>query len=126
MGTQASKEVVVAFNRMAFGEGKLREAAERYVREDYIQHSPNVPDGRDGMVQYLSGMFEQAPDAIDDIKRVIAEGDFVVLHHHLRMSPEDRGAAFVEIYRVQDGQIAEHWDVMQPVPEQAANDNTMF
>jgi predicted SnoaL-like aldol condensation-catalyzing enzyme len=61
-----------------------------------------------------------------DIKRVIAEGDLVVSHLLINMAPENRGMAGVDTFRLQDGKIVEHWDVLQPVPERAANDNTMF
>ncbi|MEZ4682923.1 MAG: nuclear transport factor 2 family protein [Caldilineaceae bacterium] len=60
------------------------------------------------------------------IKRVIAEGDLVAAHVQIMLAPENPGMAGVEIYRLADGKIVEHWNVLQPVPEQAANDNTMF
>ncbi len=67
-----------------------------------------------------------APDMVFDVKRVIAEGDLVVLHYHLPMTPDDLGRAVVDIFRVEDGKIVEHWDVLQDVPAQSANNNTMF
>ncbi len=60
------------------------------------------------------------------LKRVIAEDDLVVLHYHLKMTPDDLGQAVVDIFRVEDGRIVEHWDVLQPVPAESANTNTMF
>lgn len=127
MSTQESKDVVTAFGRLAFGEKKVAEAAEQYLSENYIQHNPQVPDGREAFVQMVSGLLDQAPDAVFDVKRVIAEGDLVVLHTHLKMTPDEAGQAVVDIFRVEDGKIAEHWDVVQPVPDEAsANDNTMF
>ena len=66
------------------------------------------------------------PQLFVEIKRMIAEGDLVVTHGLIKTSPEDRGTAAVDIFRVEDGKIVEHWDVLQPVPETAANDNTMF
>ena len=61
-----------------------------------------------------------------EIKRVIAEDDVVVAHNLVKLKPEDRGMAGVDIFRLLDGKIVEHWDVRQPVPEKSANDNTMF
>jgi predicted SnoaL-like aldol condensation-catalyzing enzyme len=61
-----------------------------------------------------------------DIQRMIAEGDLVVLHVHTKLDAQDRGKAVVDIFRVDHGKIVEHWDVIQDVPERAANRNTMF
>ena len=121
---EANKRLVVDFYRMVFVDKKVREGFERYVAEGYIQHNPMVPTGREAAVKLLSERIR--PESIADIKRVIAEGDLVVLHVHSRANPQDRGRAIVDIFRVNDGRIVEHWDVIQAVPEQAANDNTMF
>jgi predicted SnoaL-like aldol condensation-catalyzing enzyme len=61
-----------------------------------------------------------------DIKRAVAEGDLVATHMLLKTSPEDRGTALADFWRLEDGKIVEHWDVLQPVPETAANDHPMF
>jgi predicted SnoaL-like aldol condensation-catalyzing enzyme len=61
-----------------------------------------------------------------DLKRVIAEDDLVVLHYHLRMTPDDLGQAVVDIFRVEDDRIVEHWDVLQQVPAESANTNGMI
>lgn len=66
------------------------------------------------------------PQLSVEIKRMIAEGDLVVTHGVIKTSPEDHGTAAADIFRLEDGKIIEHWDVLQPVPEEAANDNTMF
>ena len=123
-GAEANKKLVVDFFRMVFVDKKVREGFEKYVVEGYIQHNPMVPTGREAAVKLLSERIR--PEGIADIKRVIAEGDLVVLHVHSRSNAQDRGRAIVDIFRVKDGKIVEHWDVIQPVPEKAANDNTMF
>lgn len=96
------------------------------VAENYIQHNPALPDGRAILIRAFSAYFAAAPDLKVTIKRMVAEGDLVVVHSHWQDSPEDRGNAVVDIYRIEDGKIAEHWDVVQPVSEKAANSNTMF
>lgn len=104
------------------------EAAERFFGpQGYIQHNPKVPTGpADGFVATLGALFEQYPEWSTEIKRVVTEGDLVVVHHHVRNTPSDLGLAVVDIFRVEQGKLVEHWDVIQPVPTEAANDNTMF
>jgi predicted SnoaL-like aldol condensation-catalyzing enzyme len=123
---EKNKQVVLDFFDKVFKQREPAEAAKTYLAPSYKQHNPTAPDGPDGFGDLVGGMFAAFPDADLDIKRVIGEGDLVVLHHHLKMNAEDRGTAVMDIFRVKDGQIVEHWDVLQPVPEEAANDNTMF
>lgn len=124
--TEANKETVVAFYEMTFQEHKPAEAAQRYIGDQYIQHNPHLPDGVEPFVGFFEGFFEKNPQARNEIKRVIAEDDLVVLHVHSKVTPDDRGRAVVDIFRLEDGKIVEHWDVAQPVPESSANDNTLF
>lgn len=95
--------------------------------DTYIQHNPNLPDGKEPVIGFLSKIFlRDSPQITVSIKRVIAEGDLVVVHHHSKNNPEDPGQAIVEIFRVEDGKIVEHWDVSQDVPVVSANKNSMF
>ncbi len=75
------------------------------------------------MVKWLA---QKYPSFRLELKRILAEGDLVVTHSHLIREPGDRGMAIVDIYRIDNGQIVEHWDVVQEVPETSANNNTMF
>jgi predicted SnoaL-like aldol condensation-catalyzing enzyme len=120
----ANKKLVVDFYRVVFIEKKVREGFERYVVPEYVQHNPLVPTGRDAAVKLLTPRVTK--ESITDIKRVIAEGDLVVLHVHSRSNAQDRGRAVVDIFRVADGKIIEHWDVIQVVPPTSANNNSMF
>jgi predicted SnoaL-like aldol condensation-catalyzing enzyme len=120
----ANKKLVVDFYRVVFVEKRVAEGFARYVAADYIQHNPLVPTGRDAAVKLLTPRVTK--ESIADIKRVIAEGDLVVLHVHSRANPQDRGRAVVDIFRVADGKIIEHWDVIQAVPAASQNQNTMF
>jgi predicted SnoaL-like aldol condensation-catalyzing enzyme len=123
---QGAKETVVAFYKMVFYDHKVADAFRTYVGASYKQHNPLVPDGIEPSVAFLSKRFEANPQAINEIKRVIADGDLVAVHVHSRVNEADRGRAIVDIFRIDNGKIVEHWDVIQPVPENAQNSNTMF
>jgi predicted SnoaL-like aldol condensation-catalyzing enzyme len=120
-----NRKLVVAFYERFFNQHDLA-AADRYIGDVYIQHNPNVPNGRKEFVEGFARVFAQFPQRHSQIVRVIAEGGLVVLHVHLTKSPEDRGTAVVDIFRLDHGRIVEHWDVQQAIPEQTANSNTMF
>jgi predicted SnoaL-like aldol condensation-catalyzing enzyme len=122
--TAANKKLVVDFYRVVFIEKRVVEGFERFVAPEYIQHNPLLATGREAAVKFLAPRATR--ESITDIKRVIAEGDLVALHVHSRTNLTDRGRAVIDIFRVADGKIVEHWDVIQPVPETAANTNTMF
>jgi predicted SnoaL-like aldol condensation-catalyzing enzyme len=92
----------------------------------YIQHNPNVATGSEALKQMLVRAKERYPGAEHRVKRLIADGDLVAAHVHLIFTPGERGLAVVDIFRIEDGRIAEHWDVAQPIPETTANENGMF
>ena len=119
-----NRELVVAFYTTVFIKKQVAAGFAQYVGPQYIQHNPRAPDGAEAAVQFLTRAI--TPESIAEIKRVVAENDLVVLHVHSRSNAQDRGRAIVDIFRVENGKIVEHWDVIQPVPEQAANSNTMF
>jgi predicted SnoaL-like aldol condensation-catalyzing enzyme len=125
MSTDA-KRIVLDFFDLAFVQREAALAAERYLGETYTQHNPTAPDGPEVFPTLIGGLFTQAPEASFHLKRAIAEDDQVVLHYNLQMFPGDLGQAVVDIFRVEDGRIVEHWDVMQPVPADSNNDNGMF
>jgi predicted SnoaL-like aldol condensation-catalyzing enzyme len=122
--TAANKKLVVDFYRTVFIEKRVVEGFERYVAADYIQHNPLLATGREPAVKFLGSRMTR--ESVTDIKRVVAEGDLVVVQVHARTNLSDRGRAVIDIFRVADGKIVEHWDVIQPVPEKPANSNTMF
>ena len=121
-----AKRIVLDFFDLAFVQGEPAQAAERYLGRVYTQHNPTAPDGPEVFASFIPQFLASAPHRSFDIKRVIAEGDLVVLHYHLKMHPDDLGQAVVDIFRVEEGRVVEHWDVLQPVPARAANTNTMF
>jgi len=123
---EENKKMVRDFYEMAFNQHKPTEAAKKYIGDQYIQHNPYVQNGAAAFYGYFEGFFKAHPKSRVEIKRVIAEGDLVVLHLHSRVDETDRGRAIVDIFRVENGKIIEHWDVIQTVPEKSASGNTMF
>ena|SRR6516164_11051681 len=90
------------------------------------QHNPDTADGAAAFVESTKRLIVQCPGLNVEIRRVIAKGDFVVTHDLVKRSPDDRGLAGIDIFRLENGKIVEHWDARQPVPETSANNNTMF
>jgi predicted SnoaL-like aldol condensation-catalyzing enzyme len=123
---ERNKQIVIAFYTRAVNDKQPADAVAKYVGSEYIQHNPDTPDGADAFIQSMTKLFAQFPQIRVEIKRIIAEGDLVVTHDLVKTTPEDRGMAGVDIFRLRDGKIVEHWDVRQPIPETSANDNTMF
>ena len=123
---EKNKRTALAYYNLAFNDKQPAEAVEKYGGSHYIQHNPKAPDGFEAFVQFVTGFVEQFPQSSLDIKRAVAEGDLVVTHSLLKTSPEDRGTAAADLFRLEDGKIVEHWDVLQPVPESAANNHPMF
>lgn len=121
----ANKALVLAFYDAAFSKLDADEAA-RYLAPGYIQHNPEVANGVTPLQDYVRWIRANTPQSRASIKRVLADGDLVMLHVHSQDKPGERGVAVVDIFRVADGKIAEHWDVIQPVPAQDANGNGMF
>ncbi|MDF2179366.1 nuclear transport factor 2 family protein [Aliiglaciecola sp. CAU 1673] len=99
---------------------------EQCFSEHYIQHSPHVEDGREAVLAIFAKRYQNHPDISTSIKRTAADGDLVWIHQHVRRGPEDLGRAVVNIFRMQEGKFAEHWNVIQAVPADSKNDNSMF
>ncbi len=122
---ETKRQLVLKFYEDFFNGHKTIEAAE-VVADGYIQHNPDVPDGKKPFVSFFTGFFKENPQSRARIVRSSVDGDLVYLHVHSTNGEGDRGQAVVDIFRVVDGKIVEHWDVIQNVPENAANKNTMF
>ena len=102
-------------------------AASKHFGATYIQHNPIAADGPEGFKAFVEFLKSKFPQSRSEVKRVFAEGDYVILHVHAMREPGTRGAAIVDIFRLDaNGKIVEHWDVRQDVPEKAANANGMF
>ncbi len=101
-------------------------AVDRFIAPGYIQHNQSVEPGRDKLKAFLDMIREQTPDAVHDVKRAFVDGDHVTVHYHVRRWPDDLGWAVIDIFRVEDGLVIEHWDVMQDVIEGGPNPLSPF
>ena len=121
---EANKKLVAEFYEKVLNQKDIA-SIDKYVGP-YRQHNPMAPDGAEGLKGYIAYLKESAPLFKAEIRKVLADGDFVILHVHAVPAPGARGLAIVDIFKVANGKLVEHWDVIQEVPEKAANNNGMF
>lgn len=121
----ANKKTVLEFYEKGLNQ-KNFEAAAPYFGSRYTQHNPSAGDGPEGFRRFIGFLKEKFPQSHGEIKQVFTDGDFVILHVHAVRVPGTRGSAIVDIFRLENGKIVEHWDVIQDVPETTASGNGMF
>lgn len=125
MNLEKNKENAIAFYRTAY-EGNPRKAVELYVGDEYIQHNPDVADGKDGFITYFERMQKEYPEKSIEFVRSVAEGDLVALHTH-QIWPGNEEYITMDFLRFDaNGKIVEHWDSIQQIPDQMAHGNTMY
>ena len=128
---QQNTAVVLAFLDTVFNKHEVEQAFKLYVGPNYRQHNPDVPDGATAAAQALTKLtHEQHPQLHQEVRRTVAQGDLVAVHSRYLSGAaggeHGSGQAAVDIFRLEHGKIVEHWDVVQDVPENPANDNSMF
>ncbi len=124
--TARNRAVIEAFADLFYRQLKVREAYEKYVAADYRQHNPMATDGREAAIGFLEPYIAANPGLTMEVKRILVDGDLAAVHLLGKRNAADRGLAAVDILRLKDGKIVEHWDVTQAVPATSANPHPMF
>ena len=122
---EANKQAVLGFYEAALN-NKDFDTARKFLSLHYKQHNPTLPDGPEGIRKLIEILHAHAPTLHVEIKHIFAVDDFVIVHSHSITDPSKPGRAIADFYRMKDGLIAEHWDVIQDIPGHFANDNGMF
>lgn len=122
---EINKRNLVEFYEKALNQ-KDFDAASKYLGSRYTQHNPVAADGPEGLKAFIGFLRSKFPNSRSEIKRVFADGDYVIVHVHAIREPGTRGRAIIDIFKLENGKVVEHWDVAQDIPEKAANSNGMF
>jgi predicted SnoaL-like aldol condensation-catalyzing enzyme len=124
-----ARQVAERFIQLFYVEDNPTDAFTCWMHPDYIQHNPNAPTGRDATLAMMQASMARLPDLSHRVLRVVwGDADLVAVHFHFLREADTRGYAIVDLLRVADGYIVEHWDVIQEVPDPATakNANGMF
>ncbi|MDX6738303.1 nuclear transport factor 2 family protein [Actinocorallia sp. A-T 12471] len=113
--------IIDGFQKFAAGDVEILRTL---LCEDFIEHSPGNPSGRDAFVEFIASA--PVAGARLDLRRVIADDEFVVTHYLMTPPGDERGVAVVDIWKVADGKITEHWDVIQPLPDPSETPHGML
>jgi len=122
---KANKAAVLAFYDAALNKLDY-DAAAKYLGAGYKQHNPTAADGPEGLKGFITFLKTTYPQTHSEVTMSFADGDYVILRVHAVRTPGTAGNAIVDIFRLENGKVVEHWDSVQPVPDKAANTNTMF
>lgn len=125
MQLDINKQNVVDFYDKAINQKDFN-AASKYLGSRYIQHNPKSSNGSEGLKVFIQFLRDNYPNAHSEIKRIFADGDYVGLHVHSIRKPDTRGRAIFDLFKLENGKIVEHWDVIQDIPEISSNSNGMF
>jgi predicted SnoaL-like aldol condensation-catalyzing enzyme len=119
------KEKAVSFLQLV-ASGKVREAYQNYISPDFRHHNPYFRGDAESLMLAMEENATMNPHKILEVKLALQERDTVSVYSHVKQNPEDLGGAVVHIFRFQDNQIVELWDIGQPIPEDSPNENGMF
>jgi predicted SnoaL-like aldol condensation-catalyzing enzyme len=120
-----NKKTIAAFYDAVLNQ-KDFDKASQYIGPRYTQHNPGAADGPEGLKGFIAFLKDKFPGNHSEIKRIFADGDYVIVHVHAVREPGTRGNAIIDIFKLENGKVVEHWDAVQPIPEKAANSNGMF
>lgn len=119
---EANRRLVATFLNLAFNGGQLEAALNLYVSPTYVQHNPFIADGIQPVIDVFNS--GQIPALCYDIKFILVQNDLVWVYSKVTSTQGVSGV--VDLIRVRDGIMVEHWDVVQPVPDTMPHDNGMF
>ena len=122
---EQNKKTVAALYDAVLNKKDFDEAS-KYLGPRYTQHNPTAKDGPEGLKGFIAFLKEKFPNNQSEIKRIFADGDYVIVHVHAVREPGTRGNAIFDMFKLENGKVVEHWDVVQPIPETAQNSNGMF
>ena len=107
--------------------GRALEAVNAFIADDFIQHSPHIAPGKAGLANYLQARTGAvaASGRTSHTARVLADGDFVLVHRRVTTTADPRGVAYADLFRVRNGKVVEHWDVIQPIPPRSVAGRSM-
>jgi predicted SnoaL-like aldol condensation-catalyzing enzyme len=91
-----------------------------FGNQSYVQHNRGIPDGVAGLIGYVKGFAKRFPEYAYDVKHIYADGDYITFHSHATIKAKDRGNErkgfnIIDTWKLQDSQIVEHWDAIQPL-----------
>jgi predicted SnoaL-like aldol condensation-catalyzing enzyme len=122
---EQNKKTVLAFYDAVLNKKDFDEAS-KYLGPRYTQHNPTGKDGPEGLKGFIAFLKDKFPNNHSEIKQIFADGDYVIVHVHAVREPGTRGNAIFDLFKLENGKVVEHWDTVQPIPETAQNNNTMF
>lgn len=121
---ETNKQIAVAAYQRIFGNLDVT-GVDEYISNSFLQHNPTTPDGPEGVKGLVQMLISQGvPKQKIVFKHVVAEDDVVFLHSRYEMAGKEW--RFIDIYRIENGKLAEHWDAMMPMPDDRGNNNPMF